>query len=43
LNTIKKSIESKKNSIRSLRARSHYLFCLKTINDELIAGSHGKN
>ncbi len=36
LRIIKKSIESRKDNIRSSRARSHYLFCLKRIEDDLL-------
>jgi hypothetical protein len=43
LNFIKKSIDSRKDSIRSSRARSHYLFCLKRIEDDLFASSKMKN
>jgi len=43
LNTIKNSINLRKDKIRSSRARSHYLFCLKRIEDELYLGSHMKN
>jgi hypothetical protein len=41
--TIKNSINLRKDEIRSKKARSHYMFCLKKIEDELYAGSQMKN
>ncbi len=39
LNSVKNSISLRKDRIRTSQARSHYLYCLKRIEDELSRGS----